>query len=45
MNLGATRGDDVADVRIEADVTDVLPRLVPEEGTSVTVSGHGQEVR
>lgn len=44
VNLGATRGDDVADVRIEGDVTDVLPRLVPPAGTSVTVSGHGQEV-
>lgn len=43
VNLGATRGDDVADVRIEADVTEVLPRLVPLEGTSVAESGQGQE--
>lgn len=28
VNLGPTRGDDVADVRVEGDATEVLPRLV-----------------
>ena len=28
VNLGPTRGDDVADVRLEADVTEVLPAVV-----------------
>lgn len=31
VNIGPTRGDDVADVRLEADVTTVLPRLVPSD--------------
>jgi NAD-dependent SIR2 family protein deacetylase len=32
VNLGPTRADSVADVRIEADVTDVLPRLAERVG-------------
>lgn len=40
VNLGPTRGDDVADLRLERDVTDVLPRVaaVACEGRT-TVSG------
>lgn len=33
VNLGPTRADDVADVRVERDVTDVLPGLVAAVGT------------
>ncbi len=45
VNLGPTRGDDVADVRLEADVTDVLPAVV--RGTSVPTDrgGSGDDER
>lgn len=38
VNLGPTRGDDVADVRVERDVSEVLPALVADL-SSTTVTG------
>ena len=42
VNLGPTRGDDVADVRLEADVTTVLPRIVAGLGSTVDAATTGR---